>query len=513
LSEPGGGEHTLRLSSSGASATISFEAPAGKPPKFTAPPSVNSLKAVAVASFGSTAHLFGTERGVAVLLDGQPAGALGSEALVMENLSEGSHELTFGAGRDERRIVFDSTETPTLAVFVSSDRNVGSLLVTTGEDDVAIFLNGTEYRRKTARGRRLIYLYPKAYEVRVEKQGYRSPPIQTAEIRKGGEVRLEFEMTPLPQTATLRIANGLAGTDVWIDGVWRGAIRSGVFTLPSVEPGKHVIRLEKANYKTAEIEREFDPRATVELDGILESATGTLAIQLSPSAADVRLTLQREGESAPRPIRARSIPLTPGTYTVRASAPGFHDFATTIRVAADQTSTANVTLREREEQKANQPAVTLADWEKAGWQREGKLLVKRGGDFHLAENSGGAGRYTFTALLQRGRRLEWVVSYKDQNNYVFYQLGKDFLHRTVVSNGRRSRTIKIPHQMQWDDFLSVDVAVRADSIVHRLLIGENWIELDNWRQPGGNFTNGKFGFHLSGRDEAALSEFAFVPER
>jgi hypothetical protein len=67
--------------------------------------------------------------------------------------------------------------------------------------------------------------------------------------------------------------------------------------------------------------------------------------------------------------------------------------------------------------------------------------------------------------------------------------------------------------MQWDDFLSVDVAVRADSIVHRLLIGENWIELDNWRQPGGNFTNGKFGFHLSGRDEAALSEFAFVPER
>jgi hypothetical protein len=95
---------------------------------------------------------------------------------------------------------------------------------------------------------------------------------------------------------------------------------------------------------------------------------------------------------------------------------------------------------------------------------------------------------------------------------VFYQLGKDFLHRTVIAGGKRSRIIKIPHQMKWDDLLSVDLAVREDSIVHRLLVGGDWIELDNWRQPGGNFTGGKFGFHIPGRDQVGLSQFAFVPE-
>jgi hypothetical protein len=67
--------------------------------------------------------------------------------------------------------------------------------------------------------------------------------------------------------------------------------------------------------------------------------------------------------------------------------------------------------------------------------------------------------------------------------------------------------------MKWDDFLSVDIAVRADSIVHRVLIDDKWVELDNWKQPGSSLTAGKFGFHIPGRDQVGLSHFAFVPER
>jgi tetratricopeptide (TPR) repeat protein len=512
LSELSPGEHTLRLSSAGTFATISFEAPAGAAPRYTAPPRVSSLKGVVIASLGSVAHVFGTEAGAAVRVDGQPAGALGGEPLVLENLSQGPHELILGSGKDERKIVFDTTESPLLAAFLNSDRNVGSLYVAAGQDDVTIFLNGTEYRRKTARGRRLIYLYPKQYEVRVEKEGFRTPAVQIAEVRKGEEVRLEFELTPLPQTAILRVINGVPGTEVSIDGQVRGVIRSGLFTLPSIEPGKHVIRLARENYKAAEIERQFGSRATVEVDGTLESAVGTLEIQINPAGADSRLTLQREGEGAPRVVTEKTLQLPPGNYVVQASAPGFQDGTATVRVFVDQTRAVTLTLRRREEPKPSVPTVTLADWERAGWRREEKLLVRRGGDF-VAAGSGGAGRYTFTALLQKGRRLEWAVNYFNQDNHVLYQLGKDFLHRTEVTRGKRSRTVKIPHRMRWEAPLSVEVIVRPDAIIHRVLVGSEWVELDNWKQPGSNFTVGKFGFHIPGRDQVGLSQFAFVPER
>ncbi len=512
LTALGDGEHTLRLASSGSTAEISFEVPAGEAPRLTAPPSVNSLKAVVIAGLGAVARVHGTEAGQSVSLDGQPQGKLGSEPLVLQNLAEGSHELTIGAGREQRRIVFDSGPAPLLAAFVNSDRNVGSLRVITGEDDVQIFLNGAPYRRKTARGRRLIYLYPNKIEVRVEKEGFRSPPPQMAEIRKGEEVRLEFEMTPLPRTSTLRLTNAVPGTEVFIDGQSRGVVRSGVFTLSSVEPGRHSVRLEHPEYKTAEFEREFEASAPVELDGTLESSVGTLEIQVVPANVNVRMTLQREGETTTQPISDRRLRLPAGTYTVQASASGFNDYAATVRVVTGQTKTATLTLT-REEPKVIPPAVTLSDWEKNGWQRDGDLLVKRGGDFLIAENSGGAGRYTFTALLQRGRRLEWVVNYVDRDNYVFYQLGDDFLHRTEVSKGRKSRTVKIPHKMKWNEFLGVDIRVAAGSIVHRVLVGDQWVELDNWRSTGTDLTAGKFGFHISGRDQVGLSHFAFVPER
>jgi tetratricopeptide (TPR) repeat protein len=508
----GEGEHTLRLAGEGSSAAFSFEIPAGGAPRLTTAPTVTSLKAVVIAGLGAVAHVYATETGQTVALDGQPQGKLGAEPLVLQNLSEGTHELTLGAGREQRRVVFESGQAPLLAAFVNSDRNVGSLRVITGQDDVEIFLNGTPYRRKTARGRRLIYLYPNKFEVRVEKEGFRAPAPQIAEIRKGEEVQLEFELTPLPRTSTLRISNAIPGTEVWIDGQSRGTVRSGVFTLSSIEPGKHSIRLEHEDYQTAEFERDVAPNAVVELDGTLESAVGTLEIQIIPPDADVRVTLQREGESTSRPVADRTLTLPPGTYTVQASGNGFQDYSATVRVALGQTKTAALTLR-KEEQKVVQPAIALGDWEKAGWKRDDKLLVRRGGDFVTLPNSGGAGRYTFTGLLQKGRRLEWVVNYKDKDNHVFYQLGEDFLHRTEILKGKKSRTVKIPHKMKWNDFLSVDIGVQGDSIVHRVLVDDKWIELDNWKNAGGDFTAGKFGFHIPGRDQVGLSHFAFQPER
>ena len=45
---------------------------------------------------------------------------------------------------------------------------------------------------------------------------------------------------------------------------------------------------------------------------------------------DVRLTLQREGESYRAVHSRKTLQLPPGTYTVQAVAPGFHDFSATV---------------------------------------------------------------------------------------------------------------------------------------------------------------------------------------
>ena len=87
-----------------------------------------------------------------------------------------------------------------------------------------------------------------------------------------------------------------------------------------------------------------------------------------------------------------------------------------------------------------------------------------------------------------------MVNYIDSDNYVYYQLGKDYLHRTEIVKGKKSRTVKVPHKMKWDDFLSVDITVTADSIVNRVLIDDNWVELDNWKQPGSNFSDRQVRF-------------------
>ena len=123
-------------------------------------------------------------------------------------------------------MIFDSQPSPVLTAFVQSDRNVGGLRINTGEDDVAIYLNGEKYRRVTRRGRLLIYLYPKTYRVRAEKAGFRPTQEQAVDVKKGEQVSLDFTFDPLPTTATLRIRDGVPGGQVLLDGNGVGVIGS-----------------------------------------------------------------------------------------------------------------------------------------------------------------------------------------------------------------------------------------------------------------------------------------------
>jgi hypothetical protein len=389
---------------------------------------------------------------------------------------------------------------------------VGGLRIATEEDGVAVYINGQRYRRATQRGRLLVYLSPRQYTVRVEKPGFQAVEEQTVEIRRGEEARLEFDLVALPETASLAIRNAPPGAEVLADGRRLGTIpvdgNTATFTLPA---GRHTIALRKELYKPQEWQREFSAGATVEIDGTLSNASGILRIEVDPPNLNPLLTLHREGE-ADRPITDLTLTLREGTYTATARADGYLEFAATVRVVADETKVARLTLRPVPTAASTGVVNLLETLAGApGWTQEGRLLTRRGGDDVIVARDPAPGVYQFTILLQGGRRIEWYVNFTDDKNHVLFQIDGNNFNRIAVNKGERQRPVRVRHGVNRDSILNIRVAVQADSITSYLYKNQDWAAIDTWREPGANFLQGRFGFRVPGRDKIGLSSFTFTP--
>ena len=505
------GVHTLEVSGQGAAALVSFESAPGLPATIHGPLKTRNLHAAVVSGLGPTAAVHSDESFSLVQLDGEPVEETGGDGVDLTDLQTGAHEVTLKAGRKELRISFDSGEQPLLTAFLKSDPNVGALRITTGEDGAAVFLNGRKYRRETRRGRIFIYLQPNKYTVRVEKEGFLTPPKQIAEIRKDGQVRLDFTME---RTATLVVLDGLEGTEVLLDGERLGHVSAdGSFAAAELKPGRRTVVLRNEGYEAKSIERDFPSGGTVRIAGALSQTFGTLRLDVTPGEADVKMTLRREGKTDVRTFSEKSLDLPPGTYTVTASLPGFSTSVTTARVDAGRTKTVKLVLQREQTREPPKPSLALEDWDKSGgWVREGDVLVRRGGKFALAPVKPGAGTYTFTAILKKGRRLEWVLNYLDDNNYLLFQLGKDYFHRIQIAEGDRTKPLRFRHPLRRNEFLTVRISVTSDSIVQQAKQNGEWVLLDEWKYTNAGFDGGRFGFHVPGRDQIALSFSSFVPK-
>jgi hypothetical protein len=153
----------------------------------------------------------------------------------------------------------------------------------------------------------------------------------------------------------------------------------------------------------------------------------------------------------------------------------------------------------------------MADWENAAaWTSEDKWFVRTGGEFQFFRITPTSGVFTFTAVLRRGRRLQWILRYTDPANYLLFQADKKTFYRRQVVNGKNTELAKKPLGVEQSGNLevSLQIEVTPSSIVHRLRKGSEWVELDAWQDPGGNFANGKFGLLINGRDQVALSDFS-----
>ncbi len=380
--------------------------------------------------------------------------------------------------------------------------NLGTLLVVTSQDSARVFLNGKLQRQLTQGGQlRLPNLELKQYVVQVAKTGFQDPPQQAIRIRKGEQARLIFNLQPLPSLASLTIQGGAPGTSVLVDQAPVGTVQSdSTLSVSSVSPGDHTVELRKERFKPRQFKKHFVAGAAVSLvaaDAALEAAPGELRITFAP--ADAKVVVAKAGVLPTMVSSGVPLTLAAGTYTLTArNADSFTRYST-LEVTAGQSKTLDLSLAPNDMSRWDDPAA---------WKHEGDSYIRKGGDFVLYGVVPPSGTFVLSAMLTKGRLLQWVANYTDPRNYVLFQMDDNNFYRSVIHNGQKTDAIIVPDKGDKKSFRVFRIRVSPTEIVHQIKHGDRWTVLDHWSQPGVNLGQGKFGFYLPGNDEVALSGFS-----
>jgi len=461
------GTHTVSVTGSNAEASFTFDLAPARLPAVNGTVTARNMLAMLVSSFAGQARLVTSSGPWKLAVNGQPEDNAGPAGVDLKNFHAGLDELTISQGSDQRSVKEDFGPGPSLTAFLKTDRNIGTLIVSTGENNARVFVNNKEYPRRTQNGQlRIQTIGP--VEVRVVKNGFENAPAQTAEVKKGSEVRLAFTMKALAQTSALRIEGATPGAEVLIDQRGVGAVADdGSFHSASVPPGDHVIGLRRDRFAPKQFSRTFAAGQTVTVSG-----------------SDVALVAERPPAPPPAPApEPRPEPPAP---------------------------------------KAAAPKVSSMDGFEIqeGWMKQDNGVWRRRGGGFLTYKSPSAGLYTFAVYLIRGGnvfrggRVRWFADYTDPKNYVVSELDENNLTIREVVNGKSSDHAKVKHNVDsklkaW----AIQVEISPDRLIQRIQKDQDWIALDTWVKPEHKFSEGKFGFLVQGNDEIGVSDFKFTPAR
>jgi serine/threonine-protein kinase len=496
------GEHKLKFDSTQGNASFTFSTDAGSPPTLKGPIVAKGLLAVLVSNLAGRVHVYSSDPAAKLSLDGQPPATMGSDGIELPGVSLATHELVLTHGQDQYKLDVDIAASPTLATFLESGQNVGTLLIVTGEDKVQVSLNGQLQKGTTQGGQlRIPNLEPKDYVVAVSKAGFQDQPPLKVRVRKGEQNKVSFPLQPIQRFASLSIQGATPGAQVLIDQAPVGTVQpDGTFNLATVNPGDHVVELRKDRFLSKRISKHFVAGPNVAItgaDAILQASAGELRVTFSP--ADAAVNLSKAGEAPVKVISGTPLSLPPGTYTVTAKIADNLTRTSTVEVVAGQSKSVDLSLAPSGMSKWDDPA---------GWKPDKNGFVHKGGDFVLYGVSPTSGTFAFSVMLEKGHRLQWVANYLDSNNYVLFQMDDNNFYRTIVHNGQKSDEFKVPHKSEKKSFRFMQIHVTPTEIVHQTKQGDTWTVLDRWSSPGANLAAGKFGFYIPGNDQVALASFS-----
>jgi hypothetical protein len=241
-------------------------------------------------------------------------------------------------------------------------------------------------------------------------------------------------------------------------------------------------------------------------DASINVLTGGLAIHHLP--ANTQIMLRSEGKAENRRVTEDRVDVPEGNYLLTATAPGYNPLSLAIQIQAGKTQEVNIALQATVD--PNHQGITA--WDKPQeWQAEGNLYVHQGGNFVLSKITSGAGTYAIT-ILRHSKKLQWLVNFRDENNYDLFAIDKKNFYRTSIRNGKKEQAIKAAHNLDEKETLTLQIMVTPDSVLHQVREGGKWVTLDDWRFNRGAAAGGKFGFYLPGKDQVAFSQFSFKPQ-
>ena len=514
------GTHQVKVTSSGGEASFAVEIAGAALPKIAGPVSVKDFTALLVSSVGSRAHVVASAP-AKLAVNGQDQGTVGPDGIDVKEFKPGVGEFVVGDGQNKRTMSETFGPSPTLTVFLKADVAIGTLIVSTGEDDARVFFNGKEYARKTKKGElRIQTLGP--VSVRVAKDGFEVAPTQNGTVAKGAETRLAFNLVPIPRVGNLQIHGATAGAEVLIDQKPVGTVGDdGNFTANGVAPGEHTVEVRKDQFVGRRFQRTFQAGLSVTLangEATLLSAVGSVRLNRSP--ADAVVSYRKADETQLREVRGNQMDLAPGTYIFVARSPGFMEKTERVQVAMGEAHAVELSLT-RAITAAAPPVPKgggIGDFDDANaWSKQGDLWVHKGAGFipyRLPAN----GTFTFTVRLLkggslfRGGRIRWAVQYMDAKNYALFELDRKNLASKVLDGGKLFDREKYAHGLSDKEMsYTMQIDIAPGQLIHRVKNGEQWMVLDTWKEPGRNFSDGKFGFLVQGSDEIGLTDFKFVP--
>lgn len=296
-------------------------------------------------------------------------------------------------------------------------------------------------------------------------------------------------MRSLPPSASVLIDQAAAGT----------VQPDGTLTLATIAPGDHVIELRKDRFKPRQLHKHFVAGAAVALAGAetaLEAAPGEVRINFTP--ADAQVTLSRNSEAPTKVVSGTPLTLAVGTYTLTARSADNIVRTSTLHLSPGQSRNLDLSLAPD----------GMAKWlDPSGWKQEGGVFTRKGGDYVLY-SAAPAGTFVFSAMLNKGHRLQWVVHYTDANNYDLFQIDDNNFYRTDIRNGVKTAELKLPHKGDKKSFRTLQIRVTPGEIVHSIKTGEAWFVLDRWSLAGADLSAGRFGFYIPGADQVSLASFA-----
>ncbi len=442
------GQHSIKVVGRSGEAAFTFDVSEKSAPRIVSVPSASNAMAVLVSAEDGKAHLVTNADNSEVSLDGKPAGQVGTDGLTLQDLGTADHDLEVTQGKDRQRFVLTYTTAPALTVYVKSDPNAGTLVVMTGQDNVAVYIDDKLYRRETDRGQVRVPLKVGDYTIRVHKQGFIDPPPKTVTVKKAEETPVDFRLDPVPQIATLTINGALPGTMVYVDKDLAAVIGvDGNANISNVRPGDHTIELRREQALPKRFQRSFHMGDTVVLSGpdvMLEKAIAENA-PAAPVPAPVedanaqKYGMEMEGSQVRKGggFVAYHVPKVAGHYTFAAQG-------------------------------------------------------------HI----GG---------LFKHSKLQWYAGYQDDRNYILFTLDGKHAIIHEVRNGKAIEVARMPFSADSNEWVQVDLSVRPNLIDARVKKTDGgWDDLGSVTSNGRDFTQEKVGFYIPGNDEIAVSNFRFA---